>query len=305
MKRKLRASLRLCSWALLLIACASSCGVDGRALSYEVRALDAAGAGSNGGNTSGNPGASEGGSAADSTDDAGAPSDAGSPSEPGGGQAAAGSDAAGGGSSNGGTTNGGTTNGGTSGAPATSAGSAGQGGSVFNGPCGDLNHDLVDDCSQTLVQNSRFDTSASNWDAEPGLTVTWNAGDASGKPTSGSLLLSHTGDPGTMIGARQCIPATPDTTYDVAARIMLTAGQGQGGVNVYLFDDDACQGNFVAGNTPIAGGETGKWTELLGTLWVRGGVHSMYVRLVAAKPMSQQSLSVLIDDVLITKRLNQ
>jgi len=179
----------------------------------------------------------------------------------------------------GGSVNGGSANGGSAGAPATSAGSAGQAGSVFNGPCGDLNHDLIDDCSETLVQNSRFDTSASNWDAEPGLTVTWNVGDASGKASSGSLRLNHTGGAGTMIGARQCIPATEDTNYDVAARVMLSAGQGQGGVNVYLFDDDACQGNIVTGNTPIEGGESGKWTDLFGTLWVRGGVHSMYVAL--------------------------
>jgi hypothetical protein len=210
------------------------------------------------------------------------------------------------GAPNGGASNGGASTAGASGDQGTGAGGAltgGQGGSVFNGPCGDLNHDLIDDCSQTLVQNSRFDTTISSWDAEPSLTATWNASNASNKPGSGSLSLVHNGPSGTMIGARQCIPVSADTTYDIAARVMLASGEpgGTGAVNVYLFDDAACQGNIVTGKTPIEGGEAGKWLELLGSLWVPGSAHSMYVRLVANKPINQPSLTVLIDDVLVAK----
>jgi hypothetical protein len=210
-----------------------------------------------------------------------------------------------GGPNSAGASNGGATNGGASGTQGTGASSTvtgGQGGSVFNGPCGDLNHDLVDDCSQTLVQNSRFDAAISNWDAEPAMTATWDASNASGKPGSGSLSLVHNGDSGTMIGARQCIAVTTDTTYDIAARVMLAAGQpgGTGGINVYLFDDSACQGNIITGKTPIEGGAAGQWLELFGTLWT-GTAHSMYVRLVANKPLNQQALTVLIDDVLVAK----
>jgi hypothetical protein len=208
-----------------------------------------------------------------------------------------------GGTTNGGATNGGATNGGAQGTGASGTVTGGQGGSVFNGPCGDLNHDLIDDCSQTLVQNSRFDTTISNWDAETSLTATWDASNASGKPGSGSISLVHNGDKGSMIGAHQCIAVIPDTTYDVAARIMLASGQpgGTGGVNVYLFDGDACQGNIITGKTPIEAGEAGKWLEKLGSLWVPGNARSMYVRLVANKPLNQQSLTVLIDDVLVCK----
>jgi hypothetical protein len=302
------------SW---LIAVAFGCSVDGRALSWEARALDVAGSPPSNGGAFG----AEGG-APESSDNAGAPGDAGAPSSTGGHAGAMGtagtandggnsggasnSGASNSGASNGGATNGGATNGGASGAQGTGASgtvTGGQGGSVFNGPCGDLNHDLIDDCSQTLVQNSRFDSSLSNWDAEPSLTVTWDASNASGKPGSGSLSLVHNGAGGTMIGARQCIPVTADTTYDVAARVMLAAGQpgGTGAVNVYLFDDGACQGNIITGKTPIEGGEAGKWLDLLGSLWVPGSAHSMYVRLVANKPLNQPSLTVLIDDVLVAK----
>jgi hypothetical protein len=186
---------------------------------------------------------------------------------------------------------------------------AGSGGSAVEYPCGDLNQDAVDDCSQTLVQNSRFDSTVSGWESESPSTQAWSATNASSKAGSGSLMLSDETPVVQAVGAaalgsRQCIPATPDTNYDVAARVSLGAGQtgGQGGIVVWLFDDDACQGNVITGAQPIAGGEAGKWSALSGKLWVPGGVHSMYVRLVAIKPFVQAQLTVLIDDVLVAKR---
>jgi len=213
---------------------------------------------------------------------------------------------------------GGTLGGGASGTPAggTPAGGAGgpsggTGGAAWAGPCGDLNHDLVDDCTQTLVQNSRFDTSVTGWVAEAALTEAWVNVNASGKPGSGSISLTQTGAPG-MDGARQCIPVTPFASYDIAARVQVGAGQtGTAGINVYFYDDDACQGNFVppppnTSTTPIEGGVAGSWTELATgvPLWIPRGVGSMYVRLVANKPLFQTTpLTVLIDDVLVAKRV--
>jgi hypothetical protein len=115
-----------------------------------------------------------------------------------------------------------------------------------------------------------------------------------------------------MNGARQCIPVTPNGSYDIAARVQVGAGQtGTAGINVYFYDDDACQGNFVVPpphttTTPIEGGVAGSWTELATVvpLWIPGGVYSMYVRLVANKPPFQTTpLTVLIDDVLVAKRV--
>ncbi|HEY0467794.1 MAG TPA: hypothetical protein VGC79_26515, partial [Polyangiaceae bacterium] len=212
-----------------------------------------------------------------------------------------------GGAGNGGssTSGGAATSGGTAGS--ATAGNAGQGGAEL--PCGDLNLDAIDDCSQTLVQNSRFDSAFNGWEAEPLLAQSWDPSNATDKPGSGSLLLTNTAAMvqavGTVtVGSRQCVPVTPAATYDFAARVMLAPGEtaGQAGVNVWFFDDEACQGNLVSGNTPIAGGVAGKWTVLRGTLWIPGSVHSMYVRLVAIKPFVQPSLKVLLDDVLVAKR---
>jgi hypothetical protein len=292
----------------LLALVVTACGVDDRPLSYEFHALEAAGTSGGGASNAGNGDAAEAGSSMDAGGHAfaGAPAgeagaaansaagagDAGAPS----GGHSTGGDSAGEANAGGGVASGGSANvqGGT-------GGGTGEGGSAPNFPCGDLNHDLVDDCTQTLVQNSRFDTATTGWDAEPPLTETWNANNASGKPGSGSLALNHTGTGGTMLGAHQCIPAIEYATYDVAARVMLSAGDGKAGVNVFLFEDSACQGNLVVGKTPFEGGVLGQWTEKRGTLWIPAGVHSMYVRLFADKPSNQETLSVLIDDVLITR----
>ena len=298
---------RSASGGLLLLAAFSACSVDGRSLSYEYRALDAAGASTAGGDeaagskateNAGNDSASAGGEggAMDNTS-GGQPAGAGSPSG-----------AAGSSSDNGGTTMGGSTiSAGATAGDATTAG-ASAGGATFVGPCGDLNSDLIDDCSQTLVQNSRFDTTATGWDAEPSLTVAWSASDASNKSSSGSLRLDNAADAvqalgSIMIGAHQCIPTAPGTEYDIAAHIMLASGQagGAGGIDVWMFDDGACQGNLVSAHTPIQGGIVGQWTALLGKLSVPSGVNSLSVRLVAIKPFIQAELKVSIDDVLVAK----
>jgi len=106
-----------------------------------------------------------------------------------------------------------------------------------------------------------------------------------------------------MIGAHQCIPTAPGTEYDIAAHIMLASGQagGAGGIDVWMFDDGACQGNLVSAHTPIQGGIVGQWTALLGKLSVPSGVNSLSVRLVAIKPFIQAELKVSIDDVLVAK----
>lgn len=310
------AKLRLCIWALL---CApfSACAVDDRPLSYEFHALDRAGASPAGAESAGtsdappnggDSGAAEGGDsgALHSGESAGNHGGAGSPSKEADGAPANGGSAGGAG------TSGGAPNAGIGGSPAggtASAGAAGHAGGAPEFPCGDLNQDAVDDCTQTLVQNSRFDSALSGWVEEPSTTQVWNSSDALGKPGSGSLLLTNTvgveqAAGAVMVGSRQCVAVTPSAVYDFAARVMLGTGQtsGQAGVNVYLFDDEACQGNFVAAGTPIAGGVGGSWTALRGELWIPGGAHSMYVRLVAIKPFVQPSLSVLVDDVLVAKR---
>ena len=310
--------LRAAACGSLLLAAFVACGVDDRGMVFEYNSHSAAGsnaamAGNDAaGDSSSAPDASAGGAAGGA--DTGTAGD--------GGRASGGTDADAGAAPTAGTTgtSGGASGGrggssgsggvaGSSAGVSSSAGSAGNAGATSLFPCGDLNRDLVDDCRQTLVQNSRFDAEVSGWDGEPSTSQVWDASNASGAPGSGSLKLSNLSpmvavNGFEVAGSHQCITVSPTTSYDFAARVMLAPGQtnGQAGVNVWLFDDDACQGNLVTGNTPIAGGVAGSWSILSGRLWVPGGVHSMYVRLVAIKPFAQPALSVFIDDVLVAKR---
>jgi hypothetical protein len=308
---------RLGSCALIVLAAASACGVDERPLTYEYHPLDVAGASGSAGRSNssgsangGDSGAADGGKAAESGgggacancggNSEGAPAEAG-------GDAGSANPSGGAGAANAGSA--GTASGGSPVAGSANAGSAGLAGGPVTFPCGDLNQDLVDDCQQTLVLNSRFDSAVSDWDLEPSTTRVWDASNASGKAGSGSLQVSNVlpieQAVGVVVaGSRQCVPVTPTTNYDFAANVTIAPGQagGRAGLNVWLFDDAACAGNLVTGSMPLSGGEPGKWTALKGQLWIPGGVHSMYVRLVAIKPFTQASLSVFIDDVLVAKR---
>jgi len=307
-----QAVLRLYSLPLLTVIVA--CGVDQRPLTYEFHALDTAGASAHAGQSNGGDSG-----AASSAGDAGAPGGGDQSAAGGGGCPSCGGEAeadagapaqvaGAAGSSNVSGSGGAAPSGGAAGAAIT-AGSAGTAGAPVIFPCGDLNQDAVDDCQQTLVQNSRFDANVSGWDRENSTTQAWDASNASGKPDSGSIQISNTSPVVDAAGAltagsHQCVTVTPRTNYDFAARVMLGAGQvgGQAGVTIWLFDDDACAGNLVTGATPLVGGVAGSWTTLKSTFWISGGVHSMYVRLVAIKPFTQAALSVFIDDVLVAKR---
>jgi len=286
----------------------SACGVDERALDYEFHALEAAGS-SAAGSQSGLADAGDLGSG-DSAPDAGEGSvlRGGASNASGGTAGSTGGATTGSGAASGGGQAGEAT-GGVGGGRAADAGAPGSSGGRGLLPCGDLNDNGVDDCSETLVQNSRFDSTLSGWQAEPDADSVWDAGDASAQAGSGSLRLTSAravvqAVGGTVTGVHQCLRVKLDDIFDFAAQVKLADGQtdGSAGVNAWLFDDDSCQGNLVPSGFMISGGVVGSWTLLKGNLWIPRGVHSMYVRLVAIKPFTQPLLSVSFDDVLVAKR---
>lgn len=299
----------------LLLALFSGCAVDERPLSFEYHTVH-----STGGTDSGGGDAAEAGDSSPSDDggDLGASGrtmhaggESGSPANPPSDDAgskpmtSAGGTASAGSSGRAGL---GGDNGGTSGA-ATNAGASGGAGAPNPFPCGDLNLDRVDDCTQTLVQNSRFDTSAEQWSAEDSMSQGWDPSNASGKPGSGSLKLSNTSPVNdaagpVMVGSRQCIRVAAATSYDFALRVMLlgNVNPGEAGINVWFFDDDSCQGNFIAAASPVHGGSVRTWSALSDKVFSPAGAHSMYVRLVVSKPFSEPPLGALVDDILVAKR---
>jgi hypothetical protein len=305
-------------WLAVIIA---GCGVDERPLSFTIgEHTSPDGSGSSGGNPDVTSSGQGGGASTDSGAGAGSEPVGGRGGMNGGGKPAvggrAGSSANGGANGgqhmNGGSANGGVASGGASIGGASVAGMggmAGSGGAPLIFPCGDLNQNYVDDCAETLVKNSRFDTDTKGWEAEPLLQQHWDPTNATGGTSSGSLFVANmtvipslTGY--TTVGSRQCISALTAQRYDVGARVFIKGGQGSGdaGINLLIFADDGCTGTYIGGQTVRTVADVDAWRVLEGEVAMPPAARSMYVRLVASKPLAQASLQVLFDDVLVSEK---
>jgi hypothetical protein len=196
---------------------------------------------------------------------------------------------------------------GASGSGAGNAGAAGSGGASLG--CGDIDQDMVDDCAETLLQNSRFDVDASYWLVETLATGVWDPRNARAGASSGSLLISNLAPvdpaPGSfMVGGHQCVQVSADANYEFAVRVLIPDGQGAGeaGVNVQIFGADNCAGSFLQADTVATTADVDAWEVVQGELTMPSGARSMWVRLVVSKPFSQTALAALFDDVLVREK---
>jgi hypothetical protein len=210
---------------------------------------------------------------------------------------------------------GGEPSGGTGGATAGTSGSggsagggggqAGEGGSFGTGGCGDLNHNDVLDCQETLVANPRFDVDLTGWEVDPTLEQDWDERNAWQGDVSGALsvvndtVVEEMGF--TMGGSRQCLPATGGVTYQFAALIFVPGGQGPGDASMNLgffaADDCAAFPLTAANSTPVIAVDA--WQLSSGSVKAPAGTRSMFVRLVATKPYEEPPLEALFDNVLV------
>jgi hypothetical protein len=310
--------------ALASLALLASCEADDRGLSFQLGtsmgSSTAGGAGgrSNAGATSRsgetnaapneNAGENAGGAGGSAgADSGGAPGASGTSSDSGtgnGGTATGGTGTGGTGPDGGGGTLSG--NGGSSGGPVTEAGAAG---APFAGPCGDLNRNLVDDCEETLVKNSRFETAALDWEPEGSLQQAWVATNAKPGAASGSLSLHNTtfvaGSPVTAaMGSRQCLVAWGGDTYELAAQVFIKPGQGSGSaaIDLVFYGNDGCAGAVLGGKTAASVELVDAWRTARGLVVLPAGTRSVGVRLTVGKPLAQASFEALFDDVLVTKK---
>lgn len=310
MRARARFETRLA--ALGAVAVLANCGADERALSFELgTSMGSATAAPSGGK--GNAGASGRGGKPSSTpgesgDNAGgAAGGAETTTAAGGPTTAAGSGGTAGNGGNG--TSGSADSGGTAGSDSAGQPAAGAAGAPFDGPCGDLNRNLVDDCSETLVQNSRFDSAVTGWAAEGSLEQTWVSTNAQPGMPSGSLSLRNTTFiAGSMVtsgmGSRQCLVAWGDDTYEFAARVFIKPGQGSGAaaIDLVFYGSDGCDGTVLGGKTAASVATADAWQTARGLVKLPAGTRSAWVRLVVGKPLAQSSFEALFDDVLVTKK---
>jgi hypothetical protein len=201
-----------------------------------------------------------------------------------------------------------------SGAVAGSGGTngvSGGNGDASDGPsssgCGDLDKNGVQDCTEPLLRNSRFDTDATGWKAEPNVEQLWDFRDSTGAAGSGALSLTNTNVVDTdlmgmtMVGSQQCLDVDALRKYKVAALIFIPDGQGEGnaGINVFLYSGPGCTRTLLHAYTPVLRGEVGVWDGVAGTVETSPATQSMLVRLVASKPFSQTSFKASFDNVLV------
>jgi hypothetical protein len=181
---------------------------------------------------------------------------------------------------------------------------AGSAGAAFAGPCGDIDDNAVDDCSETLAQNSRFDSNVEHW-----ALGEWNGSNAQTKGSSGSLsvlndspVIAEAGFK--LLAAEQCVQVTGDLEYEVAARVLIPAGQGAGfgGINLWIFANDGCQGTFVTALTSTTTAVTNVWTTVGSHFKMPTAARSMSLRLSSIRPFAQPKLQVLFDDVLLKQK---
>jgi hypothetical protein len=154
--------------------------------------------------------------------------------------------------------------------------------------------------------NPRFDDDVSAWTAEPGTTATWDGvHDGLGYPSSGSIVVTNQNVYSlagvTMAGAAQCISATPATTYNVAAQVLLPAGPGSAsaGISIYFFPFAGCTGQNATTWSSTLVTTTGMWKTITGSAVAPVIAGSMRVRLVVVKQFTAPPFTAQFDNVLV------
>jgi len=220
--------------------------------------------------------------------------------------------------------------GGSSGAGGKSQG-AGSAGSQLLGAAGDPNETPLPRCvylgstvesdCETLVRNAGFASNVASWTAEPvGITEGWVNADASDDPHSGSMAvmnLNYKVDPEAATGtnggaARQCVPVTAQTDYQLAADVFIPAGQGAGfqdvsytsvaTLSVFYYESPDCTGRTVSNFTSNPVVKTDEWVHVEGRTTAPKESQSMAVRLATLKPFRQIMFEAHFDNVFVGER---
>jgi hypothetical protein len=171
---------------------------------------------------------------------------------------------------------------------------------------------------ETLVKNAGFGSNVASWVAEPaGITEGWFDADASDAHNSGSMVvmnLNYKADPEAANGvngggARQCVPASAGTTYELAADVFIPADQGAGfqdvsytsvaTLSVFYYEGAGCVGRTLTNFTSDPVDQTDEWVHVEGRTTAPKESQSMAVRLATLKPFRQIMFEAHFDNVLV------
>jgi len=169
--------------------------------------------------------------------------------------------------------------------------------------CPDLDGNGVLDCDETLVKNAAFDKDTVGWSIETGSELAWENEDGWDHDDSGALGVTNqvveTIEGNSLTGARQCFPVSGAAVYTFAVQISMPdyAGETKAGMQLNLFDNDACAGELL--DHPTTNWVKGSaWNVAQITYLTPAKAKSAMLRLVAMKPFRQAPVAVLFDNVL-------
>jgi hypothetical protein len=193
------------------------------------------------------------------------------------------------------------------GSPGGSGGTSAPDGSGPDGavPPGSGGGSTCTDCSPNLVVNSAFDSDVEGWTAENKAAIEWDATDSAGRDSSGSIQVHNNNvediDNKSALGARQCAPAVAGKTYELSAKVQIrvTEGSGNGHLNVAFYAGTKCEPPILpkGGMTTLSAFQLDGWENDRGSILAPEGTGSVVIRLVAEKPIRQDTLEVVFDDV--------
>jgi hypothetical protein len=170
----------------------------------------------------------------------------------------------------------------------------------------------VDPGCETLVTNPGFDQSADGWPPETlSVLVGWNEQDATASPASGSIAVDSTlystdvtTEGQVILGALQCVGATPGKVYDVRADVFIPEqnDEGRAGLSVLFYKTTNCNAGLAGTDLSFTSellSAVGVWTPVSGRFVVPADVGSMEVELVVGKQFAPRSFKALFDNVLV------
>ncbi|MFH1807693.1 MAG: hypothetical protein ABIJ09_03030 [Pseudomonadota bacterium] len=177
----------------------------------------------------------------------------------------------------------------------------------------DLDVDGVMDCTQNLVTNGHFNVNTVGWVNSTWSQIARMTIDGQGDTSSGSGRVSHTYNPGAVIGVTQCIPVSPSTTYTVTAQYYVPSGQPAtpgAGFAPWSYSNTTCTGNRdlvdcsgnagTACNSPTWTGSIDTWTTVSHTFTTSPTARAVNLRLNVMKSSGTTAAQyVYYDNVLL------
>jgi hypothetical protein len=157
--------------------------------------------------------------------------------------------------------------------------------------------------------NADFDSDVEGWTAEPQGIIEWDSLDGEGSESSGSIQVHNNNEDienKSAVGATQCGPAVAGKTYELSTKVLIrvTEGSGNGHLNVAFYAGSRCEPPLLpkGGLTTLSAFRVGEWENERGSIVAPEGTGSVAIRLVAEKPLRQETLAVVFDDVSVVEK---